>query len=166
MQLLVNWSKENAKQVVLVSGDSDWGGIQSPSLEVLNNVAKFLYRFPDPIVANKVRRALMDSSRFVDAVREAFENTPFYDPEYKADIVDVEADDIECGEIYVISINDGVATVEADVEISFMATVRGQRPRRSWFYDEYAEDGNWIQTRMSLDKRQRPRLKSLRSRRS
>ena len=62
-----------------MSGDGDRTAIEDPRLDVLDNIAKFLDRFPDPIIANQVRAALKASSQFVKKVKRAFEDTDFYE---------------------------------------------------------------------------------------
>jgi hypothetical protein len=148
-KILTAWCEEQSRKVIVVSGDEDWATIVHPTLEILDNITKFLDGFPDPIIANQVRDALKTSSYFIKAVKKAFESTDFFDREYDAEVKDLEASEVEVGNIYVIDISDGMATVEADVYISYSAQVEGRTRLRSYRYDDgYGED-DWISGRVT-----------------
>jgi PIN domain len=142
-RLLLDWCEKHGRKAVVISGDGDWATIQNPRLEIIDQVAKFLDRFPDPIIANAVRGALKSTNSFAERVKRAFEETTFYDGEYDADIVDLEAEDVQIGDIYVTSVDKGMATVEAEVEISFAATARGTKRMSDSWEDDDNEDGNF-----------------------
>ncbi len=138
-RILLNWCKAHSEKAVVVSGDGDWAGISDPRLEVLDTIAKFLDRFPDPIVANTIRRKVADSYGIHKAVREAFEAEYFYDDEYGTEISDVSADDVEFDEFYVLQVAGGSAVLEANATIMFSARVTGEIPstRRNYKDGDY-----------------------------
>ena len=143
-KILTMWCEKHSRKAVVVSGDGDWATIAHPTLEILDNITKFLDRFPNPIIANQLREMLMTSSYFNKAVKNAFEGAEFYDPEYDSEITDVEAREVDVERIYIIDISDEQATVEADVYIAYSAQVKGRTRLRSYLYDDgYGED-DWV----------------------
>ena len=143
-QLLTAWCKKKSRKVVVVSGDSDWGAVEDKHLEILDTVAKFLNRFPDPIIANEIRAALTGSKYLEKRLMEEFAKLELRDRDHDIEISDVEAADVVLGEFYVIDITDGLATVEADATFNFSAYVTGHRSYRSYRYDD-GED-NYVST--------------------
>jgi hypothetical protein len=142
-KILTAWCEKHSRQAIVVSGDGDWAGVTHPALEVLDNIARFLDRFPDPIVANQIRTALRASAGFAKALKKAFEDLTFYDQDYDAEITDLETDEALIEDIYVIQIREGVATVDVDVHFSFSPTGSGHRRHRGFRYDEDDED-DWV----------------------
>jgi len=148
-KILTAWCEKHSRKAIVVSGDGDWATVVHPTLQILDNVTKFLDQFPDPIIANKVRTALRDSSYLIKRLKEQFEETKFSDRDRNAEISDVEATDVEIGSVYAIDISDGMATMEADVCISYSAHVEGRTRLRSYRYDDgYGED-DWVSERIS-----------------
>lgn len=148
-QILITWCDKQSRKVFVVSGDGDWAAIVHPRLEILSNISQFLDRFPDPIIANQVRSALTHSSSFVEAIKEKFEETEFSDRAREAEIKNVEADNVELGNIYVIDISDDLATAEVDVHIYFSAQVEGRTRLRSYRYDDGYGDDDWVSGRIN-----------------
>jgi hypothetical protein len=143
-KILTAWCEEQSREAIVVSGDRDWATIVHPKLEILDNIAKFLERFPDHIIAEQLRDALKKSTYFIEAVKKAFEETKLYDREYGAEIKDLEASNVEVGWIGVIEISGGFATVEADVYIDHSAHVDGRTRLRSYRYGDGHGQDDWI----------------------
>lgn len=138
-KILLNWCRKNRQKMVVVSGDGDWGGVTDPEFEVVDNVAKYLARFPDPNIAKIVREAVQYSSDVVKAVTREFERLDFYDEEYDAELTDLEVEDVSFDDFYVIEVKDGAAILEADVEISFSVRAAGQNHRLDYYEDDRDE---------------------------
>jgi len=143
-QLLTKWCEGNKRKAVIISGDTDWSGVNTPQIEVLDHIAKFLARFPDPILARKLLELLQEQIDIKKKVKKAFEDLEFSDPEYHTEICAVTAGDVEVGDLYVTDIKDGIATVEFDVDISYSAAVSGSTIYRRYKYGDYEDDSRWV----------------------
>jgi hypothetical protein len=131
------WCQSTEKNMLVVSGDSDWEAIcaNSERLQHKPRLIEVFALFPDALIASQIAEGLKPQAANVTSlISEKFLNSGFslYDMDGEAEDVDVLSIDLE--EFLVVEAKDGQASIELVCTIHFSAHVSFDDPD-SWIYD-------------------------------
>jgi hypothetical protein len=132
-QALRTWCKTNGQKMHVVSGDGDWQAVCDavPEFIFKKELAEVLGRFPDARISKAIRGWISSNAAVVQkAISDAFRDHLFFRrPQSEVELRTVDVTRMRIDDVYVIHLNEGIATVEVLCKIAYRFTkIRTKAP--------------------------------------